>query len=102
MCSAKRHVRFTPESDINCDTGECRLSANSGHHSINSSGAGEQPTAARLTTAAVTAAPRSVPAISRGCVREGVKPSLIRTKNSERDIVETLVCRSWLTLPEVL
>src|SRR5262249_25604054 len=25
MCSAKRHVRFTPNSDIKCDTVECPL-----------------------------------------------------------------------------
>src|SRR5262249_27558773 len=31
MCAAKRDVRFTPESDIKCDTGECPLWAISGH-----------------------------------------------------------------------
>jgi hypothetical protein len=31
MCSAKRHVRFTPESDIKCDIIECPLRAKSGH-----------------------------------------------------------------------
>src|SRR5262249_50470186 len=31
MCSAKRHVRFAPESDIKCDTGECPLWAPSRH-----------------------------------------------------------------------
>src|SRR5215475_11844237 len=31
MCGAQQHVRFTPESDIKCDTGECRLWAKSGH-----------------------------------------------------------------------
>jgi hypothetical protein len=38
MCSAKRHVRFTPESGhVRC-TGRCPLSANSGHrYSITSS-----------------------------------------------------------------
>jgi len=31
MCSAQAHVRFTPESDIECDIMECPLWANSGH-----------------------------------------------------------------------
>ena len=31
MCSANRHVRFTPESDIKCDIVECPLRAKSGH-----------------------------------------------------------------------
>jgi hypothetical protein len=31
MCSAKRHVRFTPESDNKCDIWGCPLWANSGH-----------------------------------------------------------------------
>src|SRR5262245_62405670 len=31
ICSAKRHVRFTPESDIKCDIWECPLRTNSGH-----------------------------------------------------------------------
>src|SRR5262249_18584568 len=31
MCSAPAHFRFTPESDIKCDIGECPLWANSGH-----------------------------------------------------------------------
>src|SRR5215470_5343620 len=30
MCSAKQHVRFTPESDIKCDITERLLRANSG------------------------------------------------------------------------
>jgi len=30
ICSAKRHVRFTPESDIKCDKMECPLWAKSG------------------------------------------------------------------------
>src|SRR5262245_32332936 len=30
MCSAKRHVRFSPNSDIKCDMVECPLWANSG------------------------------------------------------------------------
>jgi hypothetical protein len=34
MCSAKGHVRFTPESDIKCDIMECPLWAKSGHPSI--------------------------------------------------------------------
>jgi len=40
ICSAKRHVRFTPNSDVDCDTGECPLWAKSRHptnHSITSS-----------------------------------------------------------------
>ena len=40
MCSAKRHVRFTPESGLLQSTGRCPLRANSGHsavHSITSS-----------------------------------------------------------------
>src|SRR5215471_13536753 len=32
MCNAKRHVCFTPESDIKRDTMECLLWAKSGHH----------------------------------------------------------------------
>src|SRR5262245_23740396 len=31
ICGAKRHVRFTPESDIKRDIVECPLWANSGH-----------------------------------------------------------------------
>src|SRR5262249_5912415 len=31
ICSAQRHVRFTPESDIRCDMVECPLWAKSGH-----------------------------------------------------------------------
>ena len=31
ICAAKRHVRFTPNSEINCDIGECLLWAKSGH-----------------------------------------------------------------------
>src|SRR5262249_27172292 len=31
ICSAKGHVRFTPESDIICDIMECPPWANSGH-----------------------------------------------------------------------
>ena len=31
LCSAKRHVRFTPKSDIKCDIVECPLTANSEH-----------------------------------------------------------------------
>src|SRR5262245_44174322 len=31
MCSAKRHVRFTPNSDIDCVFSGCLLWANSGH-----------------------------------------------------------------------
>src|SRR5262245_59405236 len=31
MCNANRHVRFTPKSDIKCDTGECPLWVKSGH-----------------------------------------------------------------------
>ena len=34
ICSAKQHVRFTPNSDIKCDTGECPLWANSGHSAL--------------------------------------------------------------------
>jgi hypothetical protein len=30
ICSAKSHVRFTPESDIKCDKMECPLWAKSG------------------------------------------------------------------------
>ena len=32
ICSATRHVRFTPNSDIKCDIMECPLSANSAHY----------------------------------------------------------------------
>src|SRR5262249_40833259 len=31
ICGATRHVRFTPNSDIKCDTMECPLWANRGH-----------------------------------------------------------------------
>src|SRR5262249_740970 len=34
MCSARAHVRFTPESDIKCDVVECPLWAKSGHANL--------------------------------------------------------------------
>src|SRR5262249_18948048 len=37
ICGAKRHVRFTPESDTKRDMMECQLWANSRHRTIGSS-----------------------------------------------------------------
>ena len=46
MCSAKRHVRFTPESGhVRC-TSRCPLSAKSGHQPFWRSLLGADPTAA--------------------------------------------------------
>src|SRR6476469_10042597 len=43
MCSAKRHVRFTPKSRHVRRTGRCQLSANSGHSSVVDRGCASGP-----------------------------------------------------------